>query len=89
MTAHRLTAQCSEQALSEAENPHGTITGMLEMLPWPLYVLAGCVLLLLMAPALAVLSESRARALECHHTARSRSWPGDGSRQRSCVGRLA
>ncbi|MDV7243458.1 MULTISPECIES: hypothetical protein [Rhodococcus] len=45
---------------------------MLEMLPWSLYVMAGCVLLLLMAPARAVLSESRARALERHHTARSR-----------------
>ena len=37
-----------------------------------LYVMAGCVLLLLPAPTLAVLSESSARALEGHHTARSR-----------------
>ncbi len=61
-----------EQELSRTENLHGTITGMLEMVPWPLYVMAGCVIVLLVAPAVAVVSESRARSLEDHRSAHSR-----------------
>jgi len=45
---------------------------MLEMLPWPLYVMAGCVIVLLVAPAVAVVSESRARSLEDHRSAHAR-----------------
>ncbi|MFD6516991.1 hypothetical protein [Rhodococcus sp. NPDC060176] len=61
-----------EQELSRTENLHGTITGMLEMLPWPLYVMAGCLIVLLVAPAVAVVSESRARSLQEHRSAHSR-----------------